>query len=55
MDEDVIEVVIEIPKGSRNKIICLPHRDPLWGAYDEIEQLPEALSEIEHFFDVYKM
>jgi inorganic pyrophosphatase len=46
---------MEDEKGPDAKIICVPDRDPVWKEVSDIDQLPSALlSEIEHFFDVYK-
>lgn len=47
---------MEDEKGPDAKIICVPARDPVWQAIEEIAQLPEMLlAEISHFFDVYKV
>ena len=41
--------------GPDAKIICVPAGDPRWERVPEIEDLPDyLLSEIEHFFTVYK-
>ncbi len=43
-------------KGPDAKIICIPSHDPLREDVTDISQLPDMfLSEIEHFFDVYKI
>jgi inorganic pyrophosphatase len=43
-------------KGPDAKIICIPSHDPIRADVTDITQLPEMfLSEIEHFFDVYKI
>jgi inorganic pyrophosphatase len=43
-------------EGPDAKVIAVPHFDPLYDGVNELEQLPGSLlSEIEHFFDVYKM
>ena len=42
-------------KGSDEKILCIPIRDPLWSHVADLEDLPDALrAEVEHFFRVYK-
>ena len=42
-------------KGSDEKILCVPLRDPLWSHVRELEDLlPTLRAEIEHFFAVYK-
>jgi inorganic pyrophosphatase len=42
-------------KGSDEKILCVPLRDPMWSYVTELDDLrPELLAEIEHFFRVYK-
>ena len=42
-------------KGSDEKVLCVPLRDPLWSHVVELEDLPDALrAEVEHFFRVYK-
>jgi inorganic pyrophosphatase len=42
-------------KGSDNKVICVPLKDPYWSAHETIEDLPEMLrGEIEQFFSIYK-
>ena len=47
---------MEDEKGKDAKIICVPHGDPYWEKVDDIDDLPDQLvSEIEHFFEVYKM
>jgi inorganic pyrophosphatase len=46
---------MEDEKGKDAKIICVPDGDPFWEGVDEIDDLPHQLvSEIEHFFEVYK-
>ena len=43
-------------KGPDAKVICIPTNDPGRADVTDISQLPEMfLSEIEHFFDVYKI
>jgi inorganic pyrophosphatase len=43
-------------KGPDAKILCVPMGDPRFEAVQDLEGLPEFLvSEIIHFFDVYKM
>jgi inorganic pyrophosphatase len=47
---------MEDEKGRDAKIICVVDGDPLWEGVDDLDQLPsQLLSEINHFFDVYKM
>jgi inorganic pyrophosphatase len=47
---------MEDEKGKDAKIICVPHGDPFWEKVDDIDDLPDQLvSEIEHFFEVYKV
>jgi len=42
-------------KGSDEKILCVPERDPMWSSVGELDDLnPNLLAEIEHFFRVYK-
>ncbi len=42
-------------KGSDEKILCVPLRDPVWSHIAELEDLvPNLRNEIEHFFTVYK-
>ncbi len=41
--------------GDDAKLLCVPHDDPTWSrvkAHDQVR--PELLSEIAHFFEVYK-
>lgn len=46
---------MEDDAGPDAKIICVPGGDPRWDHVQEIEQLPDHLTdEIGHFFDVYK-
>lgn len=46
---------MEDDAGPDAKVICVPYGDPRWDHVQEIEQLPDHLTdEIEHFFDVYK-
>ena len=65
--EGCIFVVIEIPRGSRNKyeidheagedakVICVPPKEPRWADVQDLEDLSPALrAEIQHFFEVYK-
>lgn len=41
--------------GPDAKIICVLHGDPRWDHVQDIDQLPDHLTdEIEHFFNVYK-
>ena len=43
-------------KGPDAKVICIPTNDPTRSEITDITQLPDMfLSEIEHFFDVYKI
>lgn len=38
-----------------DKIIAIPHKDPTWNFYKDIDDLPPHISnEIIHFFEVYK-
>ena len=42
-------------KGSDEKILCVPLRDPNWSHVEELDDLlPTLRAEIEHFFAVYK-
>jgi inorganic pyrophosphatase len=42
-------------KGSDDKVICVPLRDPYWNHYEECSELPPLLrEEIEQFFSIYK-
>jgi inorganic pyrophosphatase len=42
-------------KGSDEKILCVPLRDPNWSHVRELHDLlPTLRAEIEHFFSVYK-
>lgn len=46
---------MEDEKGPDEKIICVPLQDPVWNKMNILEDLnPHLLSEIEHFFRVYK-
>lgn len=46
---------MEDEKGPDEKIICVPLKDPVWNKMNILEDLnPHLLSEIEHFFRVYK-
>jgi inorganic pyrophosphatase len=46
---------MEDDAGPDAKIICVPHGDPRWDHVQDIDQLPDHLTdEIEHFFEVYK-
>jgi inorganic pyrophosphatase len=47
---------MEDERGRDAKIICVLDGDPLWDEVAALEELPDQLlSEIKHFFDVYKM
>jgi inorganic pyrophosphatase len=42
-------------KGTDEKILCVPLRDPVWSHVQELDDLqPTLRNEIEHFFAVYK-
>jgi inorganic pyrophosphatase len=42
-------------KGPDAKLLCVPVRDPIWNQLNSLEDVnPHLLSEIEHFFQVYK-
>lgn len=42
-------------KGSDEKILCVPVRDPMWSHVEELEDLlPTLRAEVEQFFAVYK-
>ncbi len=42
-------------KGSDEKILCVPLRDPMWSHVKQMDDLlPTLRAEIEHFFAVYK-
>ncbi len=46
---------MEDEKGPDEKVICVPLGDPVWNKMESLEDLnPHLLSEIEHFFRVYK-
>lgn len=46
---------MEDEKGPDEKIICVPLQDPVWNKMNVLKDLnPHLLSEIEHFFRVYK-
>ncbi|MBA2272358.1 MAG: inorganic diphosphatase [Actinobacteria bacterium] len=46
---------MEDEKGRDAKVICVLDGDPLYKEVNSLDELPEALlSEIQHFFDVYK-
>lgn len=46
---------MEDEKGPDEKVICVPLGDPVWNKMKSLEDLnPHLLSEIEHFFRVYK-
>ena len=46
---------MEDDAGPDAKIICVPHGDTRWDHVQDIDQLPDHLTdEIEHFFEVYK-
>jgi len=43
-------------KGSDDKVICVPHHDPYWNHYSNVEELPLLLrQEIDQFFSIYKV
>ena len=49
--------VIQMQDGSAvdEKIIAVPHQDPSFSCYKEVDELPShTAKEIEHFFTVYK-
>ena len=47
---------MEDEKGHDAKIVCVLDTDPHWSEMKTIEDFPpHIMSEIEHFFDVYKM
>ena len=38
-----------------DKVVCVPVRDPGWSGIQDLDDLPEQLTqEVEHFFSVYK-
>ncbi|ACR79834.1 MULTISPECIES: inorganic diphosphatase [Kosmotoga] len=42
-------------KGTDEKILCVPVKDPLWNHIENLEQVPpHLLREIENFFSIYK-
>ncbi|MCU1453326.1 MAG: inorganic pyrophosphatase [Acidimicrobiales bacterium] len=46
---------MEDDAGPDAKIICVPAGDPRWDHVQDIDELPDFLTEeIQHFFDVYK-
>ena len=46
---------MEDEKGSDEKVICVPLRDPAWSRVADVHDIPPELrNEIEHFFQVYK-
>ena len=47
---------MEDEAGTDEKVLCVPAHDPRWAPVTDVRDLPEhLLSEIAHFFDVYKM
>lgn len=41
--------------GREAKLVCVPLRDPAYGAVHDLDQLPaHLLQEITHFFDIYR-
>lgn len=41
--------------GRDLKVLCVPHGDPRWDSYQDVEDAPDhLLAEIHHFFTVYK-
>jgi inorganic pyrophosphatase len=47
--------VMRDEKGSDEKVLCVPLRDPAWSHVQDLSDLrPTLLAEIEHFFAVYK-
>lgn len=51
-----IGVVMMTDGDSRDeKIICVPHNDPLYNSYGDITELPgHVMEKINHFFEFYK-
>lgn len=46
---------MEDEKGPDEKIICVPVSDPVWNKLNKLGEVnPHLISEIEHFFQVYK-
>jgi len=46
---------IQDEKGSDEKILCVPLRDPIWSHVQHVSDLqPTVRAEVEHFFEVYK-
>lgn len=46
---------MEDEKGPDEKIICVPLADPVWNKIETLNDInPHLMSEIEHFFGVYK-
>jgi inorganic pyrophosphatase len=42
-------------KGSDEKILCVPFRDPMWSHVEDLDDLlPTMRAEVEQFFAVYK-
>jgi inorganic pyrophosphatase len=42
-------------KGQDDKVLCVPHGDPMWSGMRDLEDVPSQLrTEIEHFFAIYK-
>lgn len=42
-------------KGTDEKVLCVPIKDPLWNHIDNLDQVPpHLLKEIENFFSIYK-
>lgn len=42
-------------KGTDEKVLCVPIKDPLWNHIENLDQVPpHLLKEIENFFSIYK-
>jgi inorganic pyrophosphatase len=42
-------------EGSDDKVVCVPHEDPMWQDLVALDDIPRQLrGEIEHFFSIYK-
>ena len=46
---------VKIADHTESKIVGVPANDPVWGVAEELDDLPgHLITELEHFFDVYK-
>ena len=48
-------LIMRDEKGKDNKILAVPVRDPMWGHFNDIHEIPpHLLPEVENFFLTYK-